>query len=32
MLTKLVINDWVDVSSGLVVEDGRRMVKSHVPV
>ena len=32
MLRKLVINDWVHVSSGLVLEDGRRMVKSDVPV
>ena len=32
MLRKLVINDWVHVSSGLVLEDGRRIVKSHVPV
>ena len=32
MLRKLVINDWVHVSSGLVLEDGGRMVKWHVPV
>ena len=31
MLRKLVINDWVHVSFGFVLEDGR-MVKSHVPV
>ena len=29
---KLVINNWVYVSSGFVLEDGRRMVKSNVPV
>ena len=32
MLKKLVINDWVLVSSGLVLEDGGRMVKWQVPV
>ena len=32
MLRKLVISNWVHVSSGLVLEDGRRMVKSHVPI
>ena len=32
MLRKLVINNWVYVSSGFVLEDGRRMVKSNVPV
>ena len=32
MLRKLVINDWVHVSFGFVLEDGRGMVKSHVPV
>ena len=32
MLRKLVINDWVHVFSGLVLEDGGRMVKWHVPV
>ena len=32
MLRKLVINSWVYVSSGFVLEDGRRIVKSDVPV
>ena len=32
MLSKSVINDWVHVSSGLVLEDGGRMVQWHVPV
>ena len=32
MLRKLVINDWVLVSSGLVLEDGGRMVKWQVSV
>ena len=32
MLRKLVINDWVLVSSRLVLEDGGRMVKWQVPV
>ena len=32
MLKKSFINDWFHVSSGLVLEDGRRMVKWHVPV
>ena len=32
MLRKLVINNWVYVSSGFVLEDGRRIVKSNVPV
>ena len=32
MMMKLVINNWVYVSSGFVLEDGRRMVKSNVPV
>ena len=32
MLRKLIINDWVHVSSGIVLEDRGRMVKWHVPV
>ena len=32
MLRKLVINDWVHVSSGIVLEDRGRMVNWHVPV
>ena len=32
MLRKLVINDEIHVSSELVLEDGGRMVKLHVPV
>ena len=32
MLRKLVINSWVYVSSGFVLEDGRKMVKSDVPI
>ena len=29
MLRKLVINDWLLVSSGLVLEDGGRMVEGR---
>ena len=32
MLRKLVINDWVHVSSGIVFEDRGWMVNWHVPV
>ena len=32
MLRKLLINDWVPVSSELVFEDRGRMVKWHVPI
>ena len=32
MLRKLVFNDWVHVSSGIVLEDRGRMVNWHVPV
>ena len=32
MLRKIVINDWVHVSSGIVLEDKGRMVNWHVPV
>ena len=32
MLRKLVTNDWVHVSSGIVLEDRGRMVNWHVPV
>ena len=32
MLSKLVINGWVHVSSGLVLKDRGRMVKRHIPV
>ena len=32
MLRKLVINDWVHVYSGVILEDRRRMVIWHVPV
>ena len=32
MLRKLVINNWFYVYSRFVLEDGRRMVKSNVPV
>ena len=32
MRKKLVINDWVHVYSGLILEDRRRMVIWHVPV
>ena len=32
MLRKLVINDWVHVSSGIVLEDRGRMVNWHVLV
>ena len=32
MLRKLIINDWVHVSSELVLEDRERMIKWHVPV
>ena len=32
MLRKLVVNNWVHVSSELVSEDRGRMVKWHIPV
>ena len=32
MLRKLVINSWVYMSFGIVLEDGKRMVKSDVPI
>ena len=32
MLTKLVINDWVHVSSRIVLEDSGRLVKEYVPI
>ena len=32
MLRKLVINDWIHVTSGLVLGNGERMVKWHVLV
>ena len=32
MLRKLIINDWVHVSSGIVLENKGRMVKWYIPV